>query len=307
MPPIPRAGFYRGEGGYEYIVGGQGEITIAKSPRGKAGTVVELDSPFYDVIAKELAGKQNMASGIPTSVSERLKGAAMPAAPKASVTGMPEEMGVNTAEDLAAFGRTEGVPAEMEAEYRAPSGRSSAAVKEAYGDRLLGDMNKVGQYGSGAAPKPAPVVPGASGAMVDAAAKGLMGMGVSATDAYRMVGDAQKGVNAETILKGFAALRPVGATAAPAMGPSKEMSKYLGGSNEAAAARTQLEKDAIAGLTAQGKSTREAQMMVADKMGMFRSTAGKGTPDRAAFDALLQYAGMSAGGSTARPAQVAAR
>jgi hypothetical protein len=275
MPPIPKAGFYRGEGGYEYIVGGQGEITIAKSPRGKAGTVVELDSPFYDVIAKELAGKQDMASGIPTSVSERLKGAAMPAAPKATVTPVTGEM--------------------------------EAVAFEDEGDKLLGPVAEVGKYGSGAAPKPAPVVPGASGAMVDAAAKGLMGMGVSATDAYRMVGDAQKGVNAETILKGFAALQPVGATAAPAMGPSKEMSKYLGGSNEAAAARTQLEKDAIAGLTAQGKSTREAQMMVADKMGMFRSTAGKGTPDRAAFDALLQYAGMSAGGSTARPAQVAAR
>lgn len=276
MPPIPKPGFYRGKGGYEYIVGKQGDITIAKSPRGKAGTVVNMDSVFYDAIAGELAGQTG--SAIPTTVSERMKGAAMPAAPKApagTVTPMTGEM--------------------------------EAVAYEDEGDKLLGPVAEAGKYGSAAAPKPMAPTFQPNTAMVEAAVKGLGSVGVAPQDAYRMIGDAQKGVNAEQILKSFATLKPSTAPAATAMGPTKEMAKYLGGSNEAAAARTQLEKDAIAGLTAQGKSAQEAQMMVADKMRTFRSTAGEGAPDRAAFDALLQYAGMSAGGPTARPAQVAAR
>jgi hypothetical protein len=58
MPPMPQAGFYRGDGGYEYIVGPQGEITIAASKYKRGvGKVVEPDSPFYDDIAAELATK----------------------------------------------------------------------------------------------------------------------------------------------------------------------------------------------------------------------------------------------------------
>lgn len=120
MPPIPKPGFYRGKGGYEYIVGKQGDITIAKSPRGKAGTVVNMDSVFYDAIAGELAGQAG--SAIPTTVSERMKGAAMPAAPKApagTVTPMTGEM--------------------------------EAVAYEDEGDKLLGPVATAGKYGSGAA------------------------------------------------------------------------------------------------------------------------------------------------------------
>jgi Fe2+ transport system protein FeoA len=92
-------GFYRGAGGYEYIVDTQGEITIAKSPRGKAGTVVGKDSEFYDFIANELAGK---APSTPSPVAERPK------------------TGGTTARKAAP-----------------PSARASAAEKEAYADTLL--------------------------------------------------------------------------------------------------------------------------------------------------------------------------
>lgn len=91
-PPIPKAGFYRGDGGYEYVVGDKGQITIANSPNARGiGKTVELDSAFYDDIAEELAGKQ-VNPAIPGPVIERLKmaqapKAAMPkaAAPKANV------------------------------------------------------------------------------------------------------------------------------------------------------------------------------------------------------------------------------
>lgn len=114
MPQIPKPGFYRGKGGYEYIVGKQGDITIAKSPRGKAGTVVNMDSVFYDAIAGELAGQTG--SAIPTTVSERMKGAAMPSGKVTPVTG------------------------EMEAVAYADKG-----------DELLGPVSEAGKYGSGAA------------------------------------------------------------------------------------------------------------------------------------------------------------
>lgn len=75
-PTIPKAGFYRGDGGYEYIVGPQGEITIANSPKPRGiGKVVEVDSAFYDDIAEELATKQATVSGIPENVRARLKAA----------------------------------------------------------------------------------------------------------------------------------------------------------------------------------------------------------------------------------------
>jgi len=99
-PPIPKAGFYRGDGGYEYIVGPQGEVTIANSPNARGiGTVVEVDSPFYDSIATELAGKQDMVSGIPAPVAQRLAQAKAPkkVAPKATVTpGGVEGMEIET-------------------------------------------------------------------------------------------------------------------------------------------------------------------------------------------------------------------
>ena len=138
-----KPGFYRGKGGYEYIVGGQGEITIAKSPIGKAGTVVELDNPYYDFIAKELAGKQNEVSGIPAQVQARLKAASAPPAPKP------------------------------------PSGRAPAAEKEAYGDRLLGDMATAGQYGSASKPVTVAYTDGETftteGPDIEAPAKGQYG------------------------------------------------------------------------------------------------------------------------------------
>jgi hypothetical protein len=48
---------------------------------------VEVDNPFYEKIAEELAKKQDMVSGIPAEVRERLKMAQAPkaAAPKANV------------------------------------------------------------------------------------------------------------------------------------------------------------------------------------------------------------------------------
>lgn len=95
-----RAGFYRGDGGYEYIVGPQGEVTIANSPNARGiGTVVEVDSPFYDDIATELAGKQDMVSGIPAPVAQRLAQAkaSKKAGPKATVIpGGVEGMEIET-------------------------------------------------------------------------------------------------------------------------------------------------------------------------------------------------------------------
>jgi hypothetical protein len=84
-----KAGFYQGVGGYEYIVGPQGEVTIANSPNARGiGTVVDVDSPFYDFIATELAGKQDKVSSIPAPVAQRLAQAKAPkkAGPKATVT-----------------------------------------------------------------------------------------------------------------------------------------------------------------------------------------------------------------------------
>jgi hypothetical protein len=133
MPPIPEAGFYRGDGKYEYVVGPQGEITIAASKYQRGiGTVVEVGDPYYDVIADKLMTLTRTT--VPEQVSERLK---MAQAPKAAMpkAAMPK---ANVVVDDANVEIASMAPgADGVWRFLTPPAPMPEMTGEAYGDALL--------------------------------------------------------------------------------------------------------------------------------------------------------------------------
>jgi hypothetical protein len=143
------------------------------------------------------------------------------------------------------------------AKAAAPSGRASAMEKETYADDLLGPVEKAGQYGSASPMSGGAVLPGASSSAVESAAKGLMSTGVTAQEAYRMVGDAQKGANADTILKTFADLSK-GPASSRASAPAAPAPMPTG------SAAGRMVEDAAQGLIRNGMSKQQAYQTVSE-------------------------------------------